>query len=654
MGRICLNSHKSGWGAGVSEEAERVGSGPEGNGAGIDPTAVALALAGADREEANAFLRDQRSLIAAQLHHLSEQIKHLHLDMWEKRLGVWLRAATFFVGISVVSGMAYLIWNAANSNGLLVEPFSIPPDLAARGLSGEVVAAKLLDRVTEMQAQTNSVRAARSYSNSWDERGVKLDIPETGVSFAELDKFLRDKLGHDVHLSGEIVRTATGVVLTVRAGTNGADSAEGPETEMDSLIKRAAESVYRLTQPYRYAVYLNNHGRLTEGIAIDRDLAARGPLEDRPWAYLGIGNWSAPSVGIDEGLGLLRRGLALEPDNTSILINIVTFELVKGQLEQSLRDSRKMLEVPVNSNRSTVRAEVVPQLRDGAQANIDRLSGSYRESISRFSEVLQANLPGPLWNSGFLAESQIGAHELRAARATMEEPRTESTSTNAGSYVAFDIRSRMLIAQEEQDWAGVGNQARALDSQLSEFPGLRTFAHPFIDPILALADAQLGKVADAEARMALTPLDCNDCLIARAKLAELRGQHERADYWFGQAINNAPSIPFAEFYWGEALLARGQPDAAIEKFKLANQKGPKFADPLEGWGEALTAKNQSHLALAKFAEAEKYAPNWGRLHMKWGEALMYADKKDEAKAQFVRAAQLDLTPSEKSELVRHP
>jgi len=64
------------------------------------------------------------------------------------------------------------------------------------------------------------------------------------------------------------------------------------------------------------------------------------------------------------------------------------------------------------------------------------------------------------------------------------------------------------------------------------------------------------------------------------------------------------------------------------------------------------AKNQSHLALEKFAEAEKYAPNWGRLHLKWGEALVYAGKKDEAKAQFARAAQLDLTPSEKAELAR--
>ena len=86
----------------------------------------------------------------------------------------------------------------------------------------------------------------------------------------------------------------------------------------------------------------------------------------------------------------------------------------------------------------------------------------------------------------------------------------------------------------------------------------------------------------------------------------------------------------------------------------ANQKGPHFADPLEGWGEALMAQNRSDLALAKFEEANKYAPNWGRLHLKWGEALVYAGNKEEAQKEFAIAATLDVTQVEKAELAaRH-
>ena len=64
------------------------------------------------------------------------------------------------------------------------------------------------------------------------------------------------------------------------------------------------------------------------------------------------------------------------------------------------------------------------------------------------------------------------------------------------------------------------------------------------------------------------------------------GRRACADWWFARAIDGQKSIPFAYSYWGQALLDRGDPDGAIAKFTLANQKGPKFADPLEMWGEA--------------------------------------------------------------------
>ena len=66
-------------GAGVSEETVRAGSGPEGNGAGIDPTAGALAMAAASRARVDAFLKDQQALIAAQRHHLAVNRSHLAL-----------------------------------------------------------------------------------------------------------------------------------------------------------------------------------------------------------------------------------------------------------------------------------------------------------------------------------------------------------------------------------------------------------------------------------------------------------------------------------------------------------------------------------------------------------------------------------------------
>src|SRR5580704_47450 len=42
----------------------------------VDPVGISLALSGASRSEADAYLRDQR-------HHMHEQLKQIHLEVWE-------------------------------------------------------------------------------------------------------------------------------------------------------------------------------------------------------------------------------------------------------------------------------------------------------------------------------------------------------------------------------------------------------------------------------------------------------------------------------------------------------------------------------------------------------------------------------------------
>src|SRR5882757_382396 len=77
------------------------------------------------RDHVAAFLDDQRTLIAVQKHHL---IKQFRLGLWEKRLGVLLRLATAVVGIAVATATGSMVWDAAHSKGLVIEPFSVPPD----------------------------------------------------------------------------------------------------------------------------------------------------------------------------------------------------------------------------------------------------------------------------------------------------------------------------------------------------------------------------------------------------------------------------------------------------------------------------------------------------------------------------------------------
>ena len=627
-------------------------AGPETGGEsvpGVDAAAMALSFGSASRAKADAFLDDQRALIGEQRHHLHEQLKHLQLTIWEKRMGVLLRAATGVMGLAVAGALAFMLWHSVRSNGLVIEPFSVPPELAARGLTGEVVAARLLDHLTSMQALTDSARPAKSYTDNWGEHGISLEIPETGISFGELDAFLRAKLGNDIHVRGEIVRSDDGLNLTARAGDLGADSITGKDGDVDALVQKLAESIYRITQPFRYGMYLVGLNRENEALPIFEHLAKTGNKEERLWSYQRWAQAVADRDGPDAGVAAFREALADNPDSIATMETLANLYVAsRGDPEQGLFFERMALAHVGNKTQTYVTPERVPLRKKFEQGLLDGNIGAFHDVAPPFAELIRTGFPG-ISTSVFifyLAAAQIGEHDPAAARATIAKYAAELQARNPDDRGV--ILLKMRVAADVQDWAAIAGQADAVGENLRQFPLNRFYVAANITPLLAYAQARLGRIAEAEARIAATPAGCYPCLRGRAQIAELQNQQGRADYWFARAIAAAPSIPFAYSEWGAALLARGQPDLAIEKFALANRKSPHFADALEGWGEALMAKNQSHRALAKFAEAEKYAPNWERLRLKRDEALAYSARKNEARAQFTRAAAH--TGGEKAEL----
>jgi tetratricopeptide (TPR) repeat protein len=610
-----------------------------------DPAGVALALSGASRAEADAYLRDQR-------HHMHEQLNQLHLDVWEKKLGVLLRLAALVVGLGVAAGLGMMVWDAAHSRGLLIEPFSVPPDMAAKGLTGQVVAAQLLDRLAIMGSKESS-RSFQSYADNWG-NDIKVEIPETGVSISELERFLRGWLGHDTRISGEVYHT--GIAVTARADADGA-TFTGAESDLDDLVQKSAEHVFESTQPYRYANYLDRNynpmgmqDRVARAQTIYRKMIAGDDPVERAWAWNGLGTIAFRYHSDDRAaLTDYRRAIASTPDFTIGWFALGSREIDLDREEGQLADLSTASRLLHRASIPDLNLHYVPNARMSADSRIALVSGDFAKAIR--IEKAAVELPDDfsvLGRDSFLNEilmSLTQLHDMEGLRSYLHE---------LGWKTPSSLFSRIRLYAVTEDWQAISSLEAAAKRDASGYSGGIRISGSFdtLRPFLALARAHRGDFAGAESMIATAPAHCDGCLRARAQLAELEGQHARADWWLARAVNHAPSIPFGYSDWGRALLARGIPDAAIEKFRLANQKGPHFADPMEMWGEALMAKNQSHLALAKFEAAEKSAPNWGRLHMKWGEALMYTGKKDGARAQYQKAFTLDLIPSDKAELAR--
>ncbi|MBV9695003.1 MAG: hypothetical protein JO261_14995, partial [Alphaproteobacteria bacterium] len=263
--------------------------GENANGPGL---AAALAMA-APGDTAQTYLEEQTRLTRLQIEELKEdnalRRRIMRLEQASGAMKFAFELAAAFIFTAVALGLGIAVWQAANDNGLVVQSFSVPPDLANRGLTGEVVAAKLLDKLSVLQAATASNRAPSSYANNWG-GDIKLQIPDTGVSIGEFNRSLHAWLGHQTRITGEVWRTPTGIAVTARAGSDTGPTLTGSEADLDKLIRQAAESVYRATQLYRYAVYLANAGRLKEAEAAYWSLMANGSAQDRAWALIGLAN----------------------------------------------------------------------------------------------------------------------------------------------------------------------------------------------------------------------------------------------------------------------------------------------------------------------------------------------------------------------------
>jgi tetratricopeptide (TPR) repeat protein len=616
----------------------------------LDPAATELGLASASRNVADAFLCTQRELIGDQRHHLHEQFKQLKLELFEKRLAIGFKGLMMAVGLGAVIVLGAVVWNAAQADGLVVEALSVPPRFAQAGITSEVVADDLMNKVNAIRdiGVANSLADSKAVSRDRDE-DIKVEIPETGVSLGQAWHYLRLWLGHERRVTGNLRDTGDGVIaLTIVLEGKPAITFSDAANDLGKLEQQAAEHVFEALDPLNYSLYLLVGGRVAEAFAVTQSAAeATSDPREKSNAY------SLLSYETERGIGDMklaatrdRLAIAIYPKAAAPHVEVIRDSIVLGHDEEGLAEARAM---------PNLRAEDQPLLQRGAGFQ-EILYEAARERDLETGDFYAAQsekcVLGCTASLLAMLEAEYAArtHDAESSRALMEKARA------AGSVANLRV-SRVQYFRDAAvgDWRAAAAEARAYAAALKAYrplsPTLNALeAKTLAASLLAEALVRSGDVAGAWAAIDETPGDCYPCIRTRGLVAAADREWGRADYWFARAVRAAPSIPFAYADWGQALLARGDAEGAIAKFKLANEKGPHFADPLEGWGEALMAKNQSHLALAKFAEAEKYAPNWGRLHLKWGEALVYAGKPDEARAQFARAATLDLTPPEKSEL----
>jgi tetratricopeptide (TPR) repeat protein len=592
---------------------------------------------GAGSDDAfDAFLRKQSRLTDLQTEHLHEQreliLSRLRWGRFSDRLRALLQAFTVLVGLALVVVLAVMAWCAHEDRGYVIEAFTTPPALAQQGLTGEALAGEMMDHISEMERITASGSISRSDQVKADRReDFKVEIPETGLSLTEVWRALRDVLGSERKIEGDLRQGAGGgLVLTVRVAGEPAVVVRGSAGDLEALEQQAAEQVFAITGSGNYVVYLDIVGRRLDAIAKAKDLAA----QDIHFVPL----WSTVEHAVDpiKALDLAKLAERLFPQSPYAWFEALRAERDLGHAEAERFAATQLRDAMQRNRARELSGRGGDDLRGLATATLARLSGDYAAAVPADAAI--TSIGGDFTP----VEDEAGRHDLGAAR-----DRLAQLLITARPDAAGEARARTAIDAAAGDWPAAAADARALlaaddaarlkDPVPEGMAGLARVHAAHDTPLLAEAELRLGQAKAAQTLVVSTPTDAYDALRERGRIAEALGDPVGADRWFAEAVRQAPSLPFAYRDWAEALLTRGRPDAALAKLQVAAAKGPRFADVAELEGEARLAKKDYPGAVAAFARAGNLAPNWGHNHLLWGQALKLSGHEAEARAQFAAA-----------------
>ena len=601
-----------------------------------DPIEIAMeaeAAGVAPTGQASLLLADQRRLIGWQIA--------------SERAGFALKVLTGLAGLAAAAALGVMVWQAAHADGVVLEPFTVPPALAADGVSGQVVASQVLDELARLRTETVTPGQARHYADDWG-RSIKVSIPGSGISLGDLQAALRQWLGRETHITGEVYRTNAGLAVTARVPGRPGLTSEGPADQLPALARSLGRQVYRETQPLLYARWAGGHGGQADALAIVQPIALTGASgADRAEAFdiwANLRNSAADPAG---AVAMARRGLAYAPDSSVLWRLIATNEGNQGHWEAALAAWREV------ARRAPRDARVSPGYRapDVEQASIAALLYDWPEVLK--STAAAARTPERARDEAVqidrvIVTAHARLHDMAAARARLAAPEFALPWQAQRNRVQM-LQAGILAAWIAEDWPEGVRLGTAFLAEPAVYSDTR---HSAFRAQVGLARAMTGDAAGAHALLDDLAEDCLGCVTIKAQALAAWGQRAEADRLAAIAQAQAPSVPAGPYWRARLRLDARDAPGALALFYEAQRRQPKWADPFEGEGEALAALGRWAEAETAYAKAEPLAPKWGRGRLKRGQALAKLGKAAEAHAQWRTAAGLYLTPAERAELLQ--
>ena len=188
--------------------------------------------------------------------HELQLLSHATKYSWINHRLILLRNALIAFSILVVVVIvAIACYREAYRQTLTIAAFDVPPKLAERGITGQVIAKALFDELIKRRQLVTTLEAGE-LKGAWAENRSDVAIPEAKFTLQSVFRYLRYMTGNEISVDGEFILDGEDVTMKVRVAGKAPTIAKGKLADWEALTGELALGVLDVTQPAVVAAYL--------------------------------------------------------------------------------------------------------------------------------------------------------------------------------------------------------------------------------------------------------------------------------------------------------------------------------------------------------------------------------------------------------------
>ena len=571
------------------------------------------------------------------LHAVDHELKllsHASKYKWVNERLILLRNALIafsVLGVVVITVVA--CYREAYRQTLTIAAFDVPPKLAERGITGQVIAKALFDELIKRRELVTTLEKGE-LKGAWAENRADVAIPEAKFTLQSVFRYLRYMTGNEIAIDGEFILDGDDVTLKVRVAGKPPTVVKGKLADWEALVGDLALGVLDATQPAVVAAYLGLKAKTPEDIKALSNRVLRMSEQDPKLsgavmsvAYDAYGNALRRLGKLDEAVLAFNQAMSLDPNN-----GVAVISAAYGQgIQRNYDESGKLFK----------RAQAM-QLPDSVKINaftIWVVGGINSGNCDVVSEALEAARKSPVYDPPRFVLIEASA----MARCDYEEARaTASVATVLSMHPDNGAIANLLTAIH---FYRPENRYRELGIQLSRDAIAAGVNNSFV--FANLSDALVGVGRIEEAReiygLARQGADTNRSPMVRQRGLEFfeaqihyqQKDYAKADEIYRRQIVAQPLREAKEFSsYGLIKLAMNQYDNAIAVYNDGLKRLPKNCQLWQELGTVYATKGDVATALATFDKGIAAVPKCGLNYNEAARLLIKQNRVPEAKQKL--------------------